>query len=385
MKNKKLLFIINVDWYFKLHWLPRAIAAKESGFKVIVATHFTSPSIRTELRKLGFQLIPLFLDRKSINPAKDLITNQRISKLIDKVNPDIVHSITVKPNVYAGLACAKRKIIQVMSVTGLGLSFSSNKVKPRISKKIITHLYKNAAKNSLSHVLFENKDDLELFYHLGVADYSRLTAIAGAGVNLVEYPYQKAMGHDTPTILFAARMLWDKGLVDLISAASILRKNGLVFNLNVAGILDDDSSAAIPETQIQQWHKQGDINWLGQVDKMPKLITDSDIVCLPTTYGEGVPRILIEAAAIGRPIVTTNVNGCRDIVLNNQSGLLVPPNCPSELAIALESLLIDKKMRIDFGFQARQLVEEKFCQKIVIRRTLDIYNKLLLAKRVHQR
>lgn len=380
MQNKKLLFIVNVDWYFKLHWLPRAIAAKEAGFDIIVATHFTSPAIRTELRKLGFSLRPLFLDRKSINPAKNLITKQRIAKLIDKVSPDIVHSITVKPNVYAGLACTQRNIIQIMSVTGLGLSFSSKKIKPRISKKIIKFLYKKVAKNPLSHILFENDDDRDLFYRFGIADKSRLTTIAGAGVNLIEYPYREELESESPIILFAARMLWDKGLKDLISAANILRKKGFVFKLSVAGILDEESSAAIPETQILQWHKQGDINWLGRVNKMPELITNSSIVCLPTCYGEGVPRFLIEAAAIGRPIVTTDVSGCRDIVKNGESGILVPQNNANELAIALESLLLNKNKRRDCGFKARQLVEGHFSQENVVKCTLAIYNRMLLAR-----
>ena len=380
MQNKKLLFIINVDWYFKLHWLPRAIAAKESGFDVIVAAHFTSPAIRTEFRKLGFSLVPLFLDRKSINPRKNFVIKQRIAKLIDRVRPDIVHSITVKPNVYSGLICSKRNLCQVMSVTGLGLTFSSKKMKAKLSKRIITRLYRKVSKNPNSHILFENEDDRTLFSHLHIADQSRLTVIAGAGVDLMEYSYQKEAGNSCPIILFAARMLWDKGLADLIDAATILRKKGLKFELKVAGILDNQSSAAISELQIDKWHKQGDINWLGEIKDMPNLIAQSNIVCLPTTYGEGVPRVLIEAAAIGRSIVTTDVNGCREIVLNNQSGVLVPSRNSVALAAALEMLLLDKETRIEFGLRGRQLVEEKFCQKIVIKRTLEVYQNLLECK-----
>lgn len=380
MKNKKLLFIVNVDWYFQLHWLPRAIAAKKSGFDVIVATHFTAPSIRTELRKLGFSLVPLFLDRKSINPVNNLKTKQRIAKLVDRIQPDIVHSITVKPNVYSGFICSRRNLCQVMSVTGLGLTFSSKKTKARLSKKIITRLYRKVAQNPNSHILFENEDDRALFSNLRIADRSRLSVISGAGVDLTEYSYQKEVDNSCPIILFAARMLWDKGLADLIAAAAILRKKGVKLELKVAGILDNQSSAAISELQIKKWHKQGDINWLGEIKDMPKLIAQSNIVCLPTTYGEGVPRVLIEAAAIGRAIVTTDVNGCREIVLNNKSGVLVPPRDPVALAAALERLVLNKQTRIEFGLQSRQLVEEKFCQKIVIKRTRAIYEKLLERK-----
>ncbi|MEJ6079957.1 glycosyltransferase family 4 protein [Vibrio sp. 1-Bac 57] len=380
MKNKKLLFIINVDWYFKLHWLPRAIAAKESGFDVIVAAHFSNPAIRTELRTLGFSLKPIFLDRKSINPVNNFKTKQHIAKLIDKIQPDIVHSITVKPNVYSGLICCKRKICQVMSVTGLGLTFSSKKMKAKAAKKIISRLYRKVAVNSNSHILFENEDDRELFSCMRIAEKSRLTVIAGAGVDLTEYSYQEEEENVYPIILFAARMLWDKGLADLVAAAAILRNKGVKFELQVAGILDNQSSAAISELQIEKWNSQGDINWLGEVKDMPKLIGLANIVCLPTTYGEGVPRVLIEAAAIGRAIVTTDVNGCREIVLNNKSGILVPPRDVKALAAALEMLLLDKQTRIGFGLQGRQLVEEKFCQKIVIQRTLEIYNELLVNK-----
>jgi len=380
MNNKKLLFIINVDWYFKLHWLPRALAAKEAGFDITVATHFTNPSIRAELRGLGFSLLPLFLDRKSINPKTNLKIKQQIARLIEEVQPDIVHSVTVKPNVLAGLVCSKLNVCQVMSVTGLGLTFSSKKLKAKLSKNIITRLYKKVAKNTKAHILFENKEDKACFSDLGIAEPSRLAVIAGAGVDLREYAYQKEIERSYPVILFAARMLWDKGLPDLISAASILRNKGVKFELRVAGILDDQSSAAISELQIKKWHEQGDINRLGEVKAMPALIAQSNIVCLPTTYGEGVPRVLIEAAAIGRPIVTTDVNGCREIVLNNRSGILAPTNSPLALATALETLLLNKQKRHEFGLQGRKLAEEQFCQKIVIKRTLEVYDGLLLAK-----
>ena len=377
MKSRRLLFIINVDWYFNLHWLARAEAAKAEGFDVHIAAHFTDSTMRHRLEQQGFSTHPLLLHRKSMNPFKDLATKRQISRLIKHVNPVLVHSITVKPNIYAGAVCKRLGVKQVMSVTGLGLAFSSNKLKARLSRKVMTSFYRHAAKNDQLRIIFENSDDEQCFKVEGIGKTGERVVIAGAGVDLSFFKYQVEVEPEVPVILFAARMLWDKGIGDLIRACEILKGRGVEVRLDVAGIIDHESQSAIPESQILEWHNNGNLNWLGQVDDMVKCIGESTLVALPTTYGEGVPRVLIEAAAIGRPIVATNVTGCRDIVQHEKTGFLVSPGSPSEIADKIELLVRDKVLRRKFGLSGRKLVEDVFSQKMVIEKTLEVYSSLL--------
>ncbi len=377
MMGKRLLFIINVDWYFKLHWVARAQAAKNAGFDVHIAAHFTDLTICHQLEKQGFSTHQLLLHRKSMNPFKDLATKRQISRLVKHVNPVLVHSITVKPNIYAGAVCKRLGVKQVMSVTGLGLAFSSNKLKARLSRKVMTSLYRHAAKNDQLRIIFENSEDEQRFKAEGIGKAGELVVIAGAGVDLSLFRYQVEVESEVPVILFAARMLWDKGIGDLIHACEILKGRSVEVRLDVAGIIDHESQSAIPESQILEWHRNGKLNWLGQVDDMVKCIGESTLVALPTTYGEGVPRVLIEAAAIGRPIVATDVTGCRDIVQHKKTGFLVPPDSPEEIADKIELLVRDKVLRRKFGLGGRKLVEDVFSQKNVIEKTLEVYSSLL--------
>ncbi|MGF1726764.1 glycosyltransferase family 4 protein [Photobacterium nomapromontoriensis] len=378
---KKLLFVINVDWYFCLHWLARAKAAQNEGFEIHLATQNTKSKQIQELENLGFKIHAIELSRKSMSLTNNIKTFWQLFTLIRVLKPDLVHSITVKPNLFVGLICKYLSIPQVMSVTGLGITFSSRTIKARISRGIVTTLYRFIAKRKSKYkILFENKDDRTRFLSENIGTEKNLQVIAGAGVNLSEYlytPKQIKQEKEIIKILFAARMLWSKGLEQLISAVGLVRNNGVALELNVAGIIDTDSCDAIPLDKINQWASSNTINWLGQVSDMVTLIQDADIICLPTQYGEGVPRILIEAAAIGRPIITTNVAGCRDIVENNKSGFIVPINDSNAIAEKINILMHDDKMRYDFGLEARIITEKTFCQNIVIKSTLDIYKELL--------
>ncbi|MEZ8695449.1 glycosyltransferase family 4 protein, partial [Vibrio splendidus] len=316
----------------------------------------------------------LSLKRKSVNIFKELFILSELKNLLTSINPDLIHCVTVKPNIYTGVLnrlYLKKPIIY--SVTGLGAIFSSSSFKFKILKKIVSCLYRFISINS-SRIIFENNEDYELFNELEIIRNGNGVVIKGAGIDLDRFlpsppPYNR-------TVLFAARLLRDKGLHELVEAKKILSSRGINFVLKVAGITDKDVSSAISMQQIDSWSGNGDIVWLGNVSDMPNLIKTCDIVCLPTTYGEGVPRILIEAASCQRAIITTNVVGCREIVSDEYNGLLVEPSNSKALANALETLLSDNKKIKSFGINSRKKVEDEFSQELVFEKTLKVYDQL---------
>ena len=200
--------------------------------------------------------------------------------------------------------------------------------------------------------------------------------IAGAGVNPDQFSYSMEPKSSEIKILFAARLLWNKGLKDLIYAVKILRRQNLQFRLIIAGILDKGSPNAVPEQFLLDWHQSGLITWIGESEKISDLISKTHIAVLPTFYGEGVPKFLIEAASCGRPLVTTNTPGCNHICRHEINGLLVPPKKPELLANALERLIKSPKLRSDMGAESRKIVLEEFSDDIVISKTLKIYLNL---------
>lgn len=370
---KKIVYVINVDWYFNLHWLDRALFFKSHGYDIYIISDFKTLGLIDEMSSLGFECIPLSMNRSSVNVLGEFSYIVSLCRILKKIEPDLIHAVTIKPNVYAGLInkfFIKKPIIY--SVTGLGAIFSSKQIKFYFLKKIVVLLYKFVSLPT-SRFIFENGEDIDTFTSLRILRGNGLT-IRGAGIDLALFSPSPPPAKKI--VLFAARLLKDKGLCFLIEAKQLLESQGVEFTLNVAGIIDDDVSSAISINQVEHWDKNGDINWLGNVKDMPKLIKESDIVCLPTTYGEGVPRILIEAASCQRAIITTDVVGCREIVSHNINGLLVQPGDVASLAKSLQSLLDDDQKSLRFGLLGRKKVEEEFSQEIVFEKTLQVYEEL---------
>ncbi|MBY8096159.1 glycosyltransferase family 4 protein [Vibrio fluvialis] len=373
--NKVVAFVINVDWYFNLHWVERAEYFKSLGYSIHIISNFNDKDIKNGLLTKGYQCHHLAVKRKSINFFNEFTSFNQLRQLLKAINPDLIHSITIKPNIYAGLL--NRLFLHkpiIYSITGLGAVFSSSAYKFIILKRLITVLYKMIS-TPQSHFVFENSEDSELFKSLGILKYSNGTVIKGAGIDLNRF--KPSSPPNNGSILFAARLLQDKGLGCLVEAQKLLKQQGCHFSLNVAGIIDNDVSSAIPLSQIEAWAKNGDINWLGNVKDMPNLISQNEVICLPTTYGEGVPRILIEAASCQRPIIATDVAGCREIVSHGVNGYLVAPKDAVMLAHFLRNLLEDKNKLITFGANGRKKVEQEFSQEIVFEKTLQIYQSLL--------
>jgi len=377
-KKTVLAFVINVDWYFDLHWLQRALAAKSAGYDVHLIMAFTDQEIFKRLTGLGFTCYAWQIERKSINPIFNLKGFLALRRHLTAIAPDIIHAITIKPNIYVGLLVYSLKVPYVLSVTGTGTIFSGQSLLIKVVRPIIRGLYKSLwSKTGLRKIIFENGEDRDYFVQTGLCAEQEAVLILGAGVNTEIFLPVPELVSGKPVILFAARLLWDKGLGDLVAAAKLLRERAVNFEIQVAGIIDKDTMSAIDEAVLKDWHNEGWITWLGTVKNMPDLIAQANIVVLPSFYGEGVPRILIEAASCQRAIVTTDMPGCREIVKHGINGLLVPAQNVSELANALQHLLENPELRKAMGQAGRKMVVEEYSERQVIENTLAIYSGLL--------
>lgn len=378
MKSVVVVYVINVDWYFNLHWLQRARALKDAGAEVHVVMSVTNSDNVDKLNQDGFLCHRWNIDRKSMNPVMNFLRFTELYRLLRKIKPDIIHAITIKPNLFIGLMSYFFKIPYLLSVTGTGLIFSSKSWQLKIIRPFIKGLYKWPKYSKAPYkIIFENQEDKSYFVNNGLCGSNEAVTILGAGVDTGIFKATTAKNRHKPVLLFAARLLWDKGLGDLLEASKILRQKDLEFTIWVAGIVDQDTINAIDMSLLEYWDKVGLIDWLGTITDMPGLLAKTDIVVLPTFYGEGIPRVLIEAAACARPVITTNIAGCREIVQDGVNGLLVPAREINALASAIERLLLDYELRLQMGQNGRKIVENNFSEQQVISETMSLYHELL--------
>lgn len=364
----KLLFAINVGWYFDLHWKERVNSPMTEGFDIHLCMSKPTDSDNEKLHNLS-------LTRSSIGILDNLKTLYQSYKIFKKVNPDVIHSVTIKPNLMFGIiALFYRKPI-LLTIPGLGSMFSQVGMKSKLIASMIISLYRIIGLNQLSAFIFENKTDMNLFLEKNICTQENAFTVPGSGVNIDEYnaPAIDTKSNDGLKLLFAARLLKGKGLYELVNVVASLKDNGNKVTLNVAGIIDDDSNEAIPLSQLTDWDEKGAINWLGQINGgMSEVISQNDAIVLPTRYGEGLPRILIEANACRRPVITTNIGGCSDFVINGSNGILVQACDSKELECAIVSLM-DKNFSAQLGLNGRSRVEQYYTDEHVIKCYLNIY------------
>jgi len=368
-----VLLVINVDWYFLMHWLDRALSLRDAGYKVHLATSFTSKKNRVVIEGYGIKCMPVPFKRSSINPFGEIGAIRELVRAFRAVNPDIVHCVTVKPILYGGVLCRLFKVPCIHSVVGLGGLLTHNRSKMSLIWPLLKPMLRQAIRDIAT---FENCHDRDWLRREGVVAEKSIV-LPGAGVDTERYRYAEIPSVGALKILFAARLLRSKGLQLLFEVVRELKKKGLLVELHVAGIIDGDSNDSIPMHMIRSWSNSGDIVWHGSVDDMENLIVECHVVCLPTTYGEGIPRILIEASSCGRPVVTTSVPGCSEYVRNGEDGLLVAPGSCRELMDALILLLSDRSLCSKMGLAGRKKVESFYNKDIIIRRTVEIYDDIL--------
>lgn len=376
--KKKLLYVINAEWYFELHWLERAKHAVEQGFDVAVIVPYCDDDFYDRMKSFGISVVKIKMSRTGMNPLFEIKYLYSLNKFIEKYKPDLVHSVTIKPNLYCTMICSRLDVKLLSTYAGLGTLITKNSFKTKIARKVTFSLIRFFSNNNSNFAMFENDEDKEYFVSKKIIPDTRTTRVYGAGVNLSLYSYSpKKEPSDEFVVLFASRLLKDKGLDDLKEAVCKLYKKGVSIRLDVAGIIDSDSPLSYSKEDIEYLARLPYVNWLGERKDIPHLISDADLVALPTTYGEGVPRILIEAASVGRPIVTTKLGGCKDICLNGYNGLSVDPNCPEDIEAKLSRLINDFSFTQKLGENGRKLVEKTFSNEIILSQHISLYNKMI--------
>jgi len=369
----KLLFFITEDWYFCSHRLPLAVAAKNAGFEVVIMTRIKDHG--EVIRAAGLRVIPLELSRRGMNPIREVAVFYNIWRIYRQEQPDILHHVAIKPVLYGSLAAwfvGCRQVVNAMA--GMGLIFSSSQKRAKLLRFFVERAFRMLLNRAGSQLILQNPDDVCYFRESGLIDPEKIVLIRGAGVDMQEFlPVPEKAG--TPVVMLASRLLWDKGVGEFVEAAALLREQGVDVRFVLVGDSDPENPAAIPLAQLEAWQQSGKIEWWGLRADMPEVFAQAHIVCLPTFYGEGIPKILIEAASCALPIVTTDWPGCREIVRDGENGLLVPIRNSAALAVAIKTLLDDPAMRRRMGEKGRILVEGEFSQEIVIAQTMCLYGE----------
>jgi len=366
----RLLYVITEDWFFTSHFIDRAIAAKERGFEVFVATRDGDAAIA--IRSQGITVLPIDFSRRGMNPVRELMTILKLRSLISDVEPDIVHNIALKPVVLGTIAAIlARTTFIVNAPVGMGYIFSSQDRRATLFRPIFKRLIKLVLNPRRSRVIIENHDDYAALVKSGMVQKQDLVLIKGAGVDIVKFhPTSEPAG--TAVISLVARMLKDKGVFEFVEAARILKASGVEANFNLVGGIDKGNPSTLTTSELESWSREGIVNWLGQRDDIARVLSESHIVCLPS-YREGLPKSLIEALAAGRPVVTTDVPGCREVVRHQENGLLVEPRNATALAEALRTLIANKELRQQYGATGRVRAENEFSNELITSQTFAVY------------
>lgn len=375
----KLLFLVTEDWYFCSHRLPIARAARDAGFAVTVAARVTGhgEAIRAE----GFDLVPLGMARRNSNPLRELASVLEIVRVYRRIRPDLVHHVAVKPALVGSLAARLAGVPRMVNaIAGLGYVFASDSIKARLLRPFIRLGFRLLLNGPHSRVIVQNPDDQRLLVAGRLVAPERLTLIKGSGVALDHFhptPEPEVTPATPAVAALVSRMIWDKGIGVLVEAAHILKSRGVALRIVLAGQPDPENPASIPEAQLRAWHADGIVEWVGFCDHVAGLWARSHIAVLPSWYGEGVPKSLLEAAACGRALVTVDGPGLREVVRHGETGLLVPPRDAVALADALQWLAEDAALRHRLGRAARDLAERDFGEAAVIKQTLALYRTLM--------
>lgn len=371
----KIVIVVNELWFFLSHRLPIALAAQEAGYEVHIASRHGTDKEVERITQQGLAFHAVGFERSSLNFRQELQALQQLIRLYRELQPDLVHHVTIKPVLYGTLAARWVGNVQILNaISGLGYLFIAQGWKSLIRKRVLLWGYRFLLNSKKVWILFQNPDDQALFVANRVVYPGHVRMIKGSGVDLQKFEWSQ-IPSGPPIVLLVARMLWDKGVGELVQAASILQKTGVNARFLLAGGVDLGNPESISVEQLEQWNQDGVVEWLGERSDIAQLLESSHIVVLPS-YREGLPKSLIEAAAVGRPIVTTDVPGCREVVQDRVNGRLVPARDEDKLADAIQELLQDPERLGVMGRKGREMAEQKFSLQHVVEQTLKLYSAI---------
>jgi glycosyltransferase involved in cell wall biosynthesis len=372
MAQRTLLFLLTEDWFFASHFWVRALAAKKAGWRVVLVARESAAGAK--IRESGIEFVPVDFVRRRLNPFAEAAFTLKLARLYRDIKPDLVHHIALKPIVLGGLAARLAGVKAIVNApVGLGFVFSSDKLLAKILRPLVALGLRFTLTPRGSMAVFENPDDLDALVAGGMARREAVTLIRGAGVDVQKF-------HPTPEpdgpvrVVLIARMIREKGVPEFVEAARLLKGRAKFI---LAGAPDEGNLNALTAAELRGWEAEGLVEWLGPVTDIPALLAASHIACQPSSYREGLPKSALEAMAAGKPLVATDIPGCREAVVNSVTGILVPPRDAPSLAAALGRLIDDPALRARLGAAGRVRVEENFSDAIICTKTLAVYESLV--------
>lgn len=379
-RRDRVLIVEGHPKYFVSHRLPWARAARDAGYEMHVTALKTGNG--DLVRDHGFSYHNIAERERGANPVTELNFVCRLYQLLRSLEPDLVHFITLRSILYGILPARWARVPAVLnSVTGLGFLFSDDAWSVRLLRTGIMQFLRIALRHPNQLTTFQNPDDAEIFVSRNVVPEERTAVTPGSGVDPERFSCADEPPHENgqaPVVMLPTRLLWHKGVAEFVDAAQRLQDAGVEARFALVGETDPENPGAVPQDQLETWENGGPVEWWGyqEPSEMPSVLQEAHIVCLPSYYREGVPKVLIEAASCGQPIVTTDVPGCREIVSHEETGFLVPPNDSKALAHRVQQLLTDPGLRREMGAAGRARVEEHFTAAQVAETVTNAYDRL---------
>lgn len=374
MTKKKLFIVVSEDWSFLLHRISLALSAIEAGYDVTLLTKVSK--FEEKIKEKGINVININFSRSSKSPLADLFNVIKLICIFKKEKPDVIHNVAVKTILIGSIAALfNKETVVVNAFTGLGYVFSSNQFQARLIRLFIKPVFKLVMRRRNYWTIFQNLDDMNLFNQQGLIVSKRSALIRGSGVDTNEY-LQTIDKNTTPVVMLVSRMLWSKGIGEFVEAARRAYEQNMEAKFVLVGDIDPDNPMSIPISTLNKWTSEGYVTWQGHSDNMPETLSSASIVCLPS-YREGLPKSLLEAAALGRPLIATDVPGCREIVKNGENGILVKLKDVDSLYNAIKMLTENDEMRRAMGQKSRLLVETELSAEIINAQTIKLYKTAL--------
>ena len=353
-----------------------AIEAIERGYEVGLICK--SGKDKAFIVKKGIKVFEWSLSRTSLNPLNHIRSVFQIFNSFRVFRPDLIHAVAIKPLIFSALVSKLFGMKnRVFALGGLGFIFSSEKLLAKILRPLIVFLLKYCLSGNNTRLIIQNIDDCKIIWGLKIIEEGRTRLIEGAGVDIQRFKPENSNPEEIPIVVLPARFLWDKGIGEFVEAAEIIKSKSILAKFVLVGGPDSHNPENIDSEVIDGWIKNGLIESWGFRNDMPNVIKASSIICLPS-YREGIPKCLIEAASCGKPIVTTNVPGCREVVTHGLNGYLVNARSSEELAIFLEKLILDKKLRLSMGSEGRNIAIKRFSEELIVKQTRKVWEEVLL-------
>lgn len=366
----KVAIVINTSWNiynFRLGLLKALASENFTVYAIAPKDQFSE-----KLQELGFHFIPIKMENKGNNPLADFYLFYQLLKIYKEIQPDVILQYTIKPNIYGTFAAhlAKRPVIN--NVSGLGTVFLRDNLVSKIAKRLYRFSFKYASK-----VFFQNSDDQALFVNAGIVKQKVTSVLPGSGINIHEFSPKPAPENSKFTFLFIGRLIFDKGIMEYLHAAQILKDKGVICKIQILGAVEPVQKLGINQEDLNKWLEKGIVEYLGFTSQVKDFIVKADCIVLPS-YREGTSRTLLESASMAKPLITTDVPGCREIVMDNENGFLCKPKNSTDLANKMEMMVhLSKEAREKMGNKGRELIINNYDEKIVIEKYLATIKELL--------